>query len=131
MGLGSVRGAQALGDPGIAQLSTSGQAEEGLPSEQPPSAQRHLLGKVGTSKRILGRVTWISQHLGVNKCVAPSLGQEVCRGPAGVDGSGTEGDVARFLVYNELQTPKRWTGWEAGRPESKEAVDLNWVMGQG
>lgn len=54
--------------------------------------------------------------------MAPSLGQEVCRGPAGVDGSGTEGDVARFLVYNKLQTPKRWTGWEAGRPESKEAV---------
>lgn len=64
----------------------------------------------------------MSQHLEVNKCMAPSLGQEVCRGPAGVDGSGTEGDMARFLVYNKLQTPKRWTRWEAGRPESKEAV---------
>lgn len=42
-------------------------------------------------KRILGRLTWISQHLEANKCVAPRLGLEVSRGTAGVDGSGTEG----------------------------------------
>lgn len=94
-----------------------------------------MLGKAGMRKRISGRLTWISQHLEANKCVAPSLGQDVSRGTTGGNGSGTESvdcgtrkrfkqrcDLARFLIYDDLQTPKGWTGWEAGRPERKEAM---------
>lgn len=66
--------------PGIIQLRRSGQAKEGLPFEQSPKANQSLLDKVGMRKRILGRVTWISQHLEANKCVAPSLGDWKCPG---------------------------------------------------